>query len=88
MADELRVEVVREAGLDRLEPVVEGLAALVAAHAHQRPDALILRDRPQRLLVPRLERFEAHAPSLERHVKRQPSPSEKDRRIRRATTAL
>ena len=88
MADQLAVEVVREAELDRLEPRVERLAALVAAHLHQPPGALVLRDRPERLLVPRLERLEPHAPALERYVKRQPSPSANERRMRRATTAL
>ena len=86
--DELAVEVVREAHLDRLEPVVERLAALVAAYAHPAPGARILRDRPQRLLVPGLERLEPDAPPLERHVKRQASPSANERRMRRATTAL
>ena len=35
-----------------------------------------------------LERFEPDAPSLERYVKRHPSPSANERRMRRATTAL
>jgi len=44
---------------------VERLTALVAAHAHPAPDALILRDLPQRFLVPGLERLEPHAAALE-----------------------
>src|SRR5262245_64482438 len=88
MADELPVEVVREPGFDGVEPLLERFAAFVAAHAHQRPNARVLRDCPERLLVPRLERLEPDAPPLERYVKRQPSPSANERRMRRATTAL
>ena len=38
--------------------------------------------------MPRLERLEPHALALEDYVKRQPSPSANERRMRRATTAL
>src|SRR5579875_1152312 len=86
--DERSVEVVGEAELDAVEPGVEALPALVPAHAHQPPDARILRHRPERLLVPRLERLESHARPRQRYVKRHPSPSAKARRMRRATTAL
>ena len=88
MPDELAVEVVQEAEVDGLEPLVEELAALVAAHAHQAPRALVLRDLPQRVLVPRLERHEPHALALEDYVKRQVPPSAYARRMRRATTIL
>ena len=87
MPDDLTVQVVREAHVHRLPEAAE-LVGLVAVEAHPAPRARILRDRPELLLVPRLERLEPDAPSLERYVKRQPSPSEKERRIRRATTAL
>ena len=59
-----------------------------AAHAHPAPDALVLRDLPQRVLVPGLERLEPHALALEGYVKRQVPPSSNERRIRRATTIL
>jgi hypothetical protein len=88
MPDELAVEEMGKAEVDRLEPLVEHLAALVAADAHQPPGALVLGDLPERLLVARLERLEPDAPTLEDYVKRQPSPSENERRMRRATTAL
>ena len=86
--DRRAVEVVREAHVDGLEPRVERLAALVAAHLHPAPRARILRDRPELLLVARLERLEADVLALERYVKRQPSPAANDLRMRRATTAL
>ena len=67
---------------------MEELAALVAAHAHQTPRALVLGDLPQRVLVARLERLEPHALALEDYVKRQVPPPSNARRIRRATTIL
>jgi hypothetical protein len=75
MPDEVAVEEVREAEIDGLEPLAEALAALVPADFHERPDALVLRDLPERLLVPRLERLEPDAVALERYVKRQEPPS-------------
>ena len=55
----------------------------------QRPDArIVLRDRPQRVAVMRLERLEPHALADERYVKRQLPPSSNARRMRRATTIL
>src|SRR5262249_16296885 len=69
-------------------PRLEHLTAFVAAHAHQRPDPWVLRDRPERLLVPPLERLEPDATPLQRYVKCQPSPSANERRMRRATTPL
>jgi hypothetical protein len=73
--DELAVEEVREPELDRGEPFVEELAALVPAYSHERPDALVLCGVPERLLVARFERLEADAVALERYVKRQVPPS-------------
>src|SRR5438105_1835861 len=88
VADETVVEVVREAHLDGRVPLVEPLHRLVGADPLQRPDARLARDREQLVVVAILEGLEPNAPSLERYVKRHPSPSAKDRRIRRATTAL
>ena len=88
MPDELAVEVVQEPEVDGLEPFVEERTALVAAHAHQAPRTFVLRDLPQRVLVVRLQRHEAHALALEDYVKRQVPPSAYARRIRRATTIL
>src|SRR5262249_3865265 len=85
--DERDIEVVREPHVHGFPETAE-LVRLVAVHAHPAPRARILRDRPELLLVPRLERLEPDAPALERHVKRQPSPSANERRMRRATTAL
>ena len=69
MADELAVDVVREPEVDRSEPLVEQRAALVAAHPHQRPDARVLRDLPQRVFVTRLERLQAHTRAFQVYVK-------------------
>jgi len=88
MADERAVQEVREAEVYRFEPRVEHLATLVAADLHQPPGALVLRDLPERLLVTPLQGLEPDAPALEGYVKRQPSPSENERRMRRATTDL
>ena len=87
MADKLVVEVVREAHVHRVPETAE-LVALVAVEAHPAPRSRVLGDRPELLLVPRLERLEPDAPSLEDYVKRHPSPSSNVRRMRRATTAL
>src|SRR5581483_4322387 len=58
--DQDLVEIVREPEVDRLEPLAEEVAALVAAHLHQGPDARVLRDLPERVLMPLLERLEPH----------------------------
>src|SRR5207244_3599966 len=67
--DELPVEVVREAHVHR-RPEAAELVALVAVEAHPAPGARILRNLPELLLVPRLERDEPDAPALESYVKR------------------
>ena len=54
----------------------------------QRPDARVREIANSWSSMARLERLEPDAPSLERYVKRQPSPSANERRMRRATTAL
>jgi hypothetical protein len=83
--DELAVEVVREAHVDAVVPLVE---VLVPPDALQRPDARIVRDRVELVVVLRLQRHEPDALPGELYVKRQPSPSSYARRIRRATTIL
>ena len=88
VADEFTVEIRCEAHVDRSEPRVEQRAALVRAEAHPPPSRSVLRDLPQRLGVPRLERLEPDAPALQRYVKRQVPPSSNERRMRRATTIL
>ena len=82
------IKVVREAQIDRLEPLTEKLAALVSPHLHQRPGARVLCDAPQLLLVTRLERLQPDAGALEDYVKCQTPPSSNSRRMRRATTIL
>ena len=87
--DELAVEVVREAQVRPTPNHARNASRLSWPLTRiQRQVRSILRDRPELVLVPRLERLEPDAPSLERYVKRQPSPSANARRMRRATTAL
>jgi hypothetical protein len=85
--DKLVVEVVREAHVHGV-PEAAKLVALVAVETHPAPRARVLRDLPELLLVPGLERLEPHALAFEDYVKRQPSPSSNARKMRRATTAL
>src|SRR4029077_17210639 len=85
--DQVPVEVMGESQVHRRPPAAV-LVAVVTVEAHPAPGARILRHLPQLLLLPRLERLEPDALPLEGYVKRQPSPSENERRMRRATTAL
>ena len=88
MPDELVLEVVREAQVDRRVPLVEPLERLVRADALQLPDARVARDREQLVVVVLGERLEPDALAGQRYVKRQTPPSSKSRRMRRATTIL
>ncbi len=72
MPDELAVEVVREPHVDAVVPLVE---VLVAPDPLQRPDARIVGDRIELVMVLRLQRHEPDTPPDELYVKRQPSPS-------------
>jgi hypothetical protein len=82
------VEEMREPEVDGVPPVAKALAALVAAYALQRPNPLVLRDRPQSVLVLSSQRLEPDALARERYVKRQAPPPSNSRRMRRATTIL
>jgi hypothetical protein len=88
VADELFVEVVREAHVDRPVPLVEALGRLVAADTLELPDPRVARDREQLVVMVLLQRLEPDARADELYVKRQPSPPSYERRMRRATTIL